>query len=150
MQAADATVPLRVLVVDDCRDHTDSLAILVRFWGHDVRTAYDGPTGLDVAAAYVPDVVLLDIGLPGMDGYEVARRLRRQAGLATALLITVSGFAQDADRQHSQEVGCAEHLAKPVDLDLLQEILAARKAAVRRPAPGPAGCGGPRERGTVP
>jgi two-component system CheB/CheR fusion protein len=150
MRATDATTPLRVLVVDDCRDHTDSLAILVQLWGHDARAAYDGPTALEAAAAYLPEVVLLDVGLPGMDGYEVARHLRRHDGLAGATLIAVSGYVQETDRQHSRDAGCAEHLAKPVDLDLLQELLAARKAALRTPAPAPAGCNGPRERGTVP
>jgi CheY-like chemotaxis protein len=130
---------LRILVVDDCLDHTDTLAFLLELWGHDVRTAADGPTALAVARDYRPDVVLLDIGLPGLDGLEVARRLRREKGLAATVVVTVSGYAQEADRQHSRDAGCAEHLAKPVDLEVLHRLLTEHKQARARPVPGARG-----------
>jgi two-component system CheB/CheR fusion protein len=123
---------LRVLVVDDCRDHTESLAILMRLWGHEALIAHDGPCALDLAGAQCPDVVLLDVGLPGMDGYEVARRLRRVPGMEKALLLTVSGYAQEADRERALAAGCADHLVKPVDLTMLR----ARLAGWGRPAAG--------------
>ena len=123
---------LRVLVVDDCRDHTDSLAILLRLWGHEVLIAHDGPGALDLAGARCPDVVRLDVGLPGMDGYEVARRLRGVPGMGKALLLTLSGYAQEADRARALAAGCADHLIKPVDLDRLRH----RLAGWHRPAAG--------------
>jgi two-component system CheB/CheR fusion protein len=123
---------LRVLVVDDCDDHTESLALLLGLWGHEALIAADGRTALDLAGARRPDVVLLDVGLPGMDGYELARQLRRLPGLGEALLLTVSGYAQEADRRRALAAGCADHLVKPVDLDLLRGLLAAWK----RPAAG--------------
>jgi CheY-like chemotaxis protein len=123
---------LRVLVVDDCRDHTESLAMLLRLWGHEPLIAHDGFAALDLAGTQRPDVVLLDVGLPGMDGYEVARRLRRLPGLGRALLMTVSGYAQEADRERALAAGCADHLVKPVDLDRLRGLLGAWK----RPAEG--------------
>jgi CheY-like chemotaxis protein len=136
MPDGDSAGALRVLVVDDCRDHTDSLAFLLQYWGHDVRTAGDGPAGLAVARDYRPDVVLLDVGLPGMNGFEVARRLRQEDGLARTVVITISGYAQDIDRQHALEAGCTEHLAKPVDLDVLERLLAEHRQARARPGPG--------------
>ena len=124
--------PLRVLVVDDCPDHTESLAILLRLWGHECLIAHDGPGALDLAGAQCPDVVLLDVGLPRMDGYEVARRLRQVPGMGKALLLTLSGYAQEVDRERALAAGCADHLIKPVDLDLLRN----RLAGWRRPAEG--------------
>jgi two-component system, chemotaxis family, CheB/CheR fusion protein len=129
------TIPsprLRVLVVDDCDDHTESLALLLGLWGYEALVAADGRAALDVAGARHPDVVLLDVGLPGMDGYELARQLRRLPGLGEALLLTLSGYAQEADRQRALAAGCADHLVKPVDLDLLRGLLADWK----RPAGG--------------
>jgi two-component system CheB/CheR fusion protein len=133
---------LRILVVDDCPDHTDTLAFLLKLWGHEVRTAANGPTALAVAPGYLPDVVLLDVGMPGMDGFEVARHLRRQEGLAATAIIALSGYAQDEDRRHAREAGCDDHLAKPVDLVVLRNLLAGHKQARGRPA-----AGAPREEG---
>ena len=115
---------MKVLVVDDCRDTAGSTCILLRLWGYDTCAAYDGPSALHAAAAYGPDAVLLDIGLPGMDGYEVARRLRQQAGPAL-LLLCVSGFGQEDDRRRALDAGCDDHLVKPVDLTQLQRRLTA-------------------------
>jgi CheY-like chemotaxis protein len=137
MPTATSSSPLRVLVVDDCPDTTAALAILLRCWSHDVRVAHDGPAALETAAGFRPDVVLLDVGLPGMDGYEVARRLRGEVGLARALLVAVTGYGQEADRL-SREAGCDRHLLKPVDLDALQGLLASSpRTEAARPA-GPA------------
>jgi len=121
--AKRAAQPGRVLVVDDNTDAADSVAILLGAAGHDVLVAYSANGALQTAVEYQPDVVLLDIGLPEMDGYEVARRLRQQAELRHTKLIAVTGYGQDADRQRSQEAGFDFHLIKPVDSDVLQELL---------------------------
>jgi PAS domain S-box-containing protein len=121
----EATAPvLRVLVVDDNKDAADSLAVLLRLWGHEVRIAHDGVSAVKAAGSYRPDVALLDIGLPGLDGYEVARRLRANPSLAGMELIAVTGYGQDTDRRRSREAGFDAHLVKPVDLTELQELLA--------------------------
>jgi CheY-like chemotaxis protein len=105
---------LRVLVVDDNTDQADTAALLLRNAGHDVRVEYAGPDALDAAVAFVPDVVLLDIGLPVMNGYDVARRLRQQHRLKGVRLIAISGYGQDLDRERSHAVGFDVHLVKPV------------------------------------
>jgi len=112
----------RVLVVDDNADAADTMAILLQVWGHDVHVARDGPTALAVAAESRPEVVLLDIGLPGMTGYEVAQRLREIA--ADAVLVAMTGYGQDEDRRTSREAGFALHLVKPVRPDVLQKVFA--------------------------
>jgi CheY-like chemotaxis protein len=116
--------PFRVLVVDDNVDQADSAALLLRGSGHEVRAAYSGPTALEVAVEYRPDLVLMDLGLPGMDGYEVARRLRQQPGLKDAVLVAVTGYGQESDRQRSQGAGFDHHLVKPVNMQELEAILA--------------------------
>lgn len=114
-----------VLVVDDSVDGAETLADLLQIWGHEVRLAFDGPTALTRAIDFQPAVVLLDIGLPGMDGYEVARRLRREAAFpANALLVALTGYGQDSDRRRALQAGFDEHLTKPVDLDALRTLLA--------------------------
>jgi PAS domain S-box-containing protein len=115
--------PLRVLVVDDNVDTAESLAMLLRYAGHEVRAAHTGPRALQAAQAEPPDVIVLDIGLPGMDGYEVARRLREQQGAGRGHLIAMTGYGQDSDRKRSQEAGFDHHLVKPVDPARLQELL---------------------------
>jgi PAS domain S-box-containing protein len=118
------TVPARrILVIDDNQDAAESLSLLLRLTGQDVQTAYDGPTALDAARALPPDVVLCDIGLPRMNGLEVARRLRQDLGLTDALLIALTGYGMDEDKCRSQEAGFNAHLVKPVDLDALYELL---------------------------
>jgi signal transduction histidine kinase/ActR/RegA family two-component response regulator len=113
----------RVLVVDDNVDSAESLALLLRVTGHEVRTAHNGPAALETAQAFAPEIVLLDIGLPRMDGLEVARRMRQDLGLTNALLVAMTGYGQDEDRRRSQEAGFNAHLVKPVDLDELNEFL---------------------------
>jgi signal transduction histidine kinase/CheY-like chemotaxis protein len=121
----------RVLVVDDNRDAAFSLALLLRLDGYEIRSVYDGPTALEVAQAFQPQVVLLDIGLPGMDGYEVARHLRQLPGLTKVLLVAVTGYNQEEDRRRSQEVGFDHYLVKPVDPQMLSVLLAAHTGTER-------------------
>jgi PAS domain S-box-containing protein len=115
---------LRVLVVDDNVDAAQSLALLLTVSGHQVRMAHTGPTALEAALDYRPNVVLLDIGLPKMDGYEVAKRIRQQPFLQNVVLVAMTGYGQDTDRQRSQEVGFNAHLLKPADFGKVQQILA--------------------------
>jgi PAS domain S-box-containing protein len=114
----------RVLVVDDNRDGAETLAELVRMLGHDVETAFDGPTALEKARGNPPDVVLCDIGLPGMDGYEVARALRSTHD-GRIRLVAVSGYAQPEDLERAAEAGFDEHIAKPPDPAQIESVLAA-------------------------
>jgi CheY-like chemotaxis protein len=116
--------PLRVLVVEDYADAATTLAALVRLWGHEAHVALDGPAALLAVQVRPPDAVLLDIGLPGMDGYEVARRLRAHLP-AKPLLIAVTGYGQDADRQRSAEVGIDHHVLKADDPDVVRGLLEA-------------------------
>jgi len=116
----------RVLVVDDNRDTADSMTVLLEIWGHEVSTAYDGPAALAMAAEYVPEIVLLDIGLPGMDGYTVARRLRELPGCETALLVAVSGYGRDEDLRRARAAGFDHQITKPVDPAQLETLLHAR------------------------
>ncbi|WP_435010352.1 ATP-binding protein [Tundrisphaera lichenicola] len=113
---------MRVLVVDDNVDSTIGLAKLLKTLGHDVQVAHSGPEGIERARECKPDVLLLDIGLPGMDGYAVASLLRRE-GFDKTLIIAVSGYGQDQDRQRSKESGFDHHLIKPVDYDSLLALL---------------------------
>ena len=116
VSASERPKGLRVLLVEDYADGAASMAMLLRMSGHDVRVAGDGASALDEALQVPPDVVFLDIGLPGgMDGYEVAKRLRKHTAEKRPLLVAVTGFASEADRRHSFEVGIDLHLAKPAD-----------------------------------
>jgi CheY-like chemotaxis protein len=115
----------RVLVVDDSADTAESLALLLTVQGHEVRTAHDGPAALQAAEAFRPEVIFLDIGLPRMDGYEVARRLRGQMGLRDATLVAVTGYGQEEDRRRAEEAGFDAHLVKPADPGALERLLAA-------------------------
>jgi PAS domain S-box-containing protein len=113
----------RVLIVDDNADAALLLGEAVALFGHDVRTAHDGPSALRVAEAFAPDVALVDIGLPLMDGFEVARRLRALPGLTGLRMIAVTGYGQPADRERSRAAGFDVHLVKPVDLDTIEALL---------------------------
>jgi two-component system CheB/CheR fusion protein len=115
---------LRVLVVEDNIDAGDSLSLLLRLYGHEVLVARTGPSALEVASGFQPDVVLLDIGLPGMDGYQVAERLREKPEFKNVLLCALTGFTpSDADRDRPQQAGFDHHFVKPVDLKKLNELL---------------------------
>jgi CheY-like chemotaxis protein len=117
-----------VLVVDDCRDAADSLALLLKGWGFQTVVAYDGPSALAVALARPPAVVLLDLDMPGMDGYEVARRLRGQPRTAEALLIALTGYGEEEDVSRCREAGIDLHLLKPCEPEELRRVLDGRLA----------------------
>ncbi len=119
---------LRVLVVDDNVDAASTLAMLLKASGHEVRKAHDGPPALEIALDYRPQVVLLDIGLPSMNGFEVAKRLREQPELSSVVLIAMTGYGQDSDREQSRDAGFDHHLVKPADFSQVREILSAIKA----------------------
>jgi DNA-binding response OmpR family regulator len=114
----------RILVVDDNHDSALSLAMLLTIMGHETRTAHDGETALTAAADFSPDVVLLDIGLPKMNGYEVAQRIREKPWGTRMFLIAVTGWGQAEDRVRSAEVGLNMHMVKPVEPSALQAVLA--------------------------
>jgi len=127
---AEAPAPLqaarsaRILLVEDNADAGDSLRVLLELDGHQVRIARSGPEALEAAKAFRPEAVLCDIGLPGMDGYEVARALRRQAGDRQPLLIALTGYAAGVDQERSARAGFDHHLAKPPDLERLSRLFA--------------------------
>jgi CheY-like chemotaxis protein len=118
-----ATARRRVLVVDDNEDAAESLAALLRIFGHEVSVALDGEQALTLAPQQRPDVVLLDLGMPRMDGHEVARRMRSEPWGATMRIIALSGFGDGADRARSREAGCDDHLVKPVSPADLEHAL---------------------------
>jgi signal transduction histidine kinase/ActR/RegA family two-component response regulator len=130
--AATALPARRVLVVDDNRDAADSLGVLLRLLGAEVYVAHSGPEALEQARLHRPAVVLLDLGMPGMDGYQVARRLRQLPGLADITLIALTGWGQDADRRDSAAAGFNHHLTKPADLKELEALLERRKEGTRQ------------------
>ena len=114
---------LRILIVEDDVDSGDSLNLLLRLYGHEVQVARTGPTALEMASAFRPDVVLLDIGLPGMDGYQVARRLRERPEFKEVMMCALTGYTpSEADRQRQQETGFDHYYVKPVDLARLLEL----------------------------
>ena len=115
---------LRVLVVEDNDDVARSLAMLLELWGYDAEIVDRAEAALEAVQIHRPAVVLMDIGLPGMDGYEVARTLRRQEDCDRLTLVAMTGYGQDEDRRRAQEAGFDHHLVKPVDPDVLQELLA--------------------------
>jgi signal transduction histidine kinase/DNA-binding response OmpR family regulator len=120
----------RVLVVDDDRDAAEMLAQALEGAGHEVRQEHDGMSALVAAAQFQPDVVLLDLGLPGMDGIEVARRLRGYPQLAQVRIVALTGFGQGSDRKRSAAVGIESHLVKPVDVDTVIEAIAAGRVTI--------------------
>jgi two-component system CheB/CheR fusion protein len=119
----------RILVVDDHTDTAVSLARLLRAGGDAVEIAQDGQTAIEIAAIFHPQVVLLDLGLPGMDGYAVAEHLRSQGNGERTTIIAISGYGQEEDRQRSEQAGIDHHLVKPVSFEQLDELLASTTAA---------------------
>ena len=113
----------RLLVVDDNKDAAESMSMLLEMWGHEVAFAYDGPTALETAQQWQPEAVFLDIGLPGMDGYEVAARLRELPQVKNAVLIAITGYGQEDDRLRSRRAGIDHHLVKPVAPDALRNLI---------------------------
>ena len=122
---ARAAGGLRVLVIEDNRDTAESLQEVLELSGHQVEVAFTGPEGIEKARLFAPEVVLCDLGLPGMDGYAVARALRADPGLRSIYLVALSGYASPEDVERSREAGFDRHLAKPPDLDLIERMLAA-------------------------
>ncbi len=117
--------PLRVLVVDDNRDAADSLALLLRLLGHQAVAVYDGPAALESARAVPPDVAMLDLGMPGMTGYDLATQLRALPGLEKVTLVAVSGYAGEADRQRAGGAGFSHYLLKPTPVSDLRAVFQA-------------------------
>ena len=122
---------LRILVVDDNRDAADSLAMLLRTSGNDIRTAYDGAEAVQLANDFEPEVVLLDIGLPNMDGHEVAQRIRQEPWGRRTCLIAVTGWSDEADRARSRAAGFDHHLVKPLDTSHLAQLLGSVERSTR-------------------
>ena len=121
--AAPSAATRRVLIVDDHQDSADSLGMLVRRWGHEAWSAYDGPAALALATQRKPDVVLLDLGLPGMDGFEVARRLRAIPGLEHVRIVALTGYGRSQDQRASEQAGFDLHWVKPVHAATLAALL---------------------------
>ncbi|MEP7274613.1 MAG: response regulator [Acidobacteriota bacterium] len=118
---------------DDNLDSADMLVVTLQIFGHEAQPAYSSKTALEMALEYQPEVILLDIGLADMDGYEVAQRLRQQPQTMNVWLIAVTGYGRDSDRRRSEEAEFDHHLVKPVDPQALQDLLT-RLASQRRPA----------------
>jgi two-component system CheB/CheR fusion protein len=125
--------PCRILIVEDNVDSAESLAKLLRLMGHEVEAVHDGPAALEVAPHFRPEVVLLDIGLPLMDGYQTAQKLRELPGLEKTLLVAVTGYGRPEDRRCSREAGFDYHLVKPIDPLTLGQVLAARESRTAAP-----------------
>jgi CheY-like chemotaxis protein len=113
----------RILVIDDNRDAGDSLAMILRILGVDVRVARSGSEGLAALDSFGADIVLLDIGMPEMDGYEVARRIRARGSVRSPAIVAVTGWGQEQDRRRAKEAGFDHHLVKPADLQALNALL---------------------------
>jgi signal transduction histidine kinase len=123
---------LRVLVVDDSVDSAESMAIILEMSGHDVRKAHNGPDALRTASDYKPDVVLMDIGMPGMSGHEVAQKMRETSATRDVVLIAMTGYGRQIDRDQSRAAGFDHHLVKPLDFEKLNEVLTASTASSKR------------------
>lgn len=113
----------KILVVDDNKDAADSLCEALQMLGHAVEVAYDGASALRMAGAFQPDLALLDIGLPTMDGYELGQQLRASLSDATLKLVALTGYGQETDRQRTAAAGFDYHLVKPVDFERLQSVI---------------------------
>jgi PAS domain S-box-containing protein len=123
-QAEDAMAPrLRILIVDDNADAAKTLAVLLKANGHDAQTVFDGPSAIEAAREYRPHLILLDIGLPGMNGFEVAKKVRTDEDLQEVVLVALTGYGQESDKQLSQEAGFNHHLVKPADFNKIKQIL---------------------------
>jgi CheY-like chemotaxis protein len=121
----------RILIVDDNEDGAEMLAMALDSRGHDTRVALDATAALEIAAEFLPNLAFLDIGLPVVDGYQLAAQLRLLPGLAALQLIAVTGYGQDSDRQRTREAGFGHHLVKPVALDTVEATLAMMLATAK-------------------
>jgi CheY-like chemotaxis protein len=136
---ATSQVRRRILVADDNSDALESLATLLELGGHEVFSAANGALALEYAERHLPEVALLDIGMPKLDGYEVARRIRAQPWGQRITLVALTGWGQDSDRRRSGEAGFDSHLVKPLDLDKLMELLGRLPVNVAEAADSTAG-----------
>jgi CheY-like chemotaxis protein len=127
--ARTAAGRLRVVIVEDSPDSADSLRLLLEVRGHEVRVAHSGPEGVDLAVAWRPDIVVSDIGLPGLDGFEVARRLRGQPGLQKTRLVALTGYGSEEEQLRGREAGFDHYLIKPADPADLERALTSGGAA---------------------
>jgi CheY-like chemotaxis protein len=116
-------MPERILVVDDNRDAADSLAKLVRSFGHEVKAVYDGSQALEEVTAFEPDMALVDIGMPGLDGYETVTELRHRRGNVHLIVVAVTAWTRDEDKRRAYESGFDLHVAKPMSVEKLAELL---------------------------
>src|ERR1700710_1115872 len=116
--------PRRVLLVDDSVDAAEAMSMLLETLGHDVRTLHDGPSALAAIDGFAPEVVILDIGLPGMDGFELAREMRLRPATKSALMIALTGYGGEGDRQKSRDAGFDFHLVKPVSFTAIEDVIA--------------------------
>lgn len=123
---------LRILVVDDNQDTALSMAELLEVLGHEAKVAYEGTRALELALDFQPQIVLLDIGLPIEDGYQVARRMRQHAALSETMLVALTGYGRDEDREHARQAGFDMHFTKPIELDDLQLVLEKKLQAVNQ------------------
>lgn len=128
-------VSRRVLIVDDNVDQAHGLALLLEHAGHEVQVAYDGLKALELARSMRPEFVFLDLGLPKLDGFEVARALRREPALVGVRIIAVTGYGQESDRERAREAGVDQHIVKPADPQFIESLLGARGTEASRPAP---------------
>jgi CheY-like chemotaxis protein len=113
----------RILVVDDNVDLAQGLARMLRILGYQVQVAHDGPSGLDLARQLNPEFIVLDIGLPGMDGYQIAAHIRAEEAMKGAVIIAISGYGHDEDRRRSREAGIDHHLVKPIAAKTLIDLI---------------------------
>lgn len=126
--------PLRVLIVDDDRDTVGTLALLLRLWGHEALGARSGPEALAVASSFRPDVMLLDVAMPGMSGFDLVRRIRAEPQFEDTLVIALTGYADEKHRRLGAEAGFSLYLAKPVEPAVVRELLQGEKARLARPS----------------
>jgi CheY-like chemotaxis protein len=123
MEATPAQRPWRLVIADDLQDNTDSLADLLRLLGHEVKTAYDGAEAVEAVASFKPEAVLLDIGMPKLDGYEACRRIRATPDGRDLIIVALTGWGQSIDRERTRNAGFTQHLVKPVDYVTLLSVL---------------------------
>jgi CheY-like chemotaxis protein len=133
LDGVDAMRSLNILIADDNLDSVESLGMLLRASGYQVELAHDGSEAVETAMRMRPDVVILDIGMPRMNGYDAARRIREQEPNRSALLIAITGWGQDLDRRRSLEAGFDHHLIKPVEAEALDKLLQSFASSSRRP-----------------
>jgi two-component system CheB/CheR fusion protein len=133
----NASPPLRILVAEDLEAVAETASRMLKLWGHTVRLIRDGPSVLPAVCDFKPDVVLLDIGLPGMDGYEVARQINQEVAMdARPMIVAVTGYGQEEDRRRSREAGCDFHLVKPIDPSELRVLLESVESRLVAPGSG--------------